>query len=82
LLAAGLILDGLCDTVDPAGLARSDNYYGWAKIAYENLGFMFATGACRPPGRRRHSALARASLSLSTNIHLNVLNNSYYCMCL
>lgn len=30
--------------VDPDGLARSDNYYGWAKIAYENLGFMFATG--------------------------------------
>ena len=41
---AGLILDGLHDTVDPAGVARSDNYYGWAKIAYENLGFMFATG--------------------------------------
>jgi len=23
----------------------SDNYYGWAKIAYETLGFIFATGA-------------------------------------
>ena len=32
------------DVVDPEGLARSDNYYGWAKIAYENLGFMFAAG--------------------------------------
>lgn len=32
------------DTVDPNAVARSDNYYGWAKIAYENLGFMFATG--------------------------------------
>ena len=32
------------DTVDPDAVARSDNYYGWAKIAYENLGFMFATG--------------------------------------
>ena len=32
------------DVVDPDGLARSDNYYGWAKIAYENLGFMFAAG--------------------------------------
>ena len=38
------ILDGKHDTIDPDGLARSDNYYGWAKIAYENLGFMFATG--------------------------------------
>ena len=32
------------DTLDPDGISRSDNYYGWAKIAYENLGFMFATG--------------------------------------
>ena len=32
------------DVVDPDGLARSDNSYGWAKIAYENLGFMFAAG--------------------------------------
>ena len=23
----------------------SDNYYGWAKISYESLGFVFATGA-------------------------------------
>jgi nucleoside-diphosphate-sugar epimerase len=23
---------------------KSDNYYGWAKIAYESLGFVFATG--------------------------------------
>ena len=39
-----MILKGEYDTIDPEGLARSDNYYGWAKIAYENLGFMFATG--------------------------------------
>lgn len=39
-----LILDHKFDMVDPDAVARSDNYYGWAKIAYENLGFMFATG--------------------------------------
>lgn len=39
-----LILDRQYDMVDPDAVARSDNYYGWAKIAYENLGFMFATG--------------------------------------
>jgi len=39
-----LILDGKCDFVSPATQARSDNYYGWAKDAYEHLGFVFATG--------------------------------------
>lgn len=39
-----LILDGLHDFVDPSDRALSDNYYGWAKEAYEHLGFVFATG--------------------------------------
>jgi nucleoside-diphosphate-sugar epimerase len=33
------------EMVDPEDLPRSDNYYGWAKIAYEALGFMYASGA-------------------------------------
>jgi hypothetical protein len=33
------------DQVGPADLPKSDNYYGWAKVAYEALGFMYATGA-------------------------------------
>ncbi|NDF39353.1 MAG: NAD(P)-dependent oxidoreductase [Proteobacteria bacterium] len=37
------------DQVTPGDLPRSDNYYGWSKIAYEALGFTYATGA---PGRR------------------------------
>ena len=44
-----LILAGLSDTVDPNGRALSDNYYGWAKIAYENLGFVFACGKSQSP---------------------------------
>jgi hypothetical protein len=39
-----LILDGKLDFVDPNGRAQSDNFYGWAKEAYEHLGFVFATG--------------------------------------
>ncbi|MBN1641177.1 MAG: NAD(P)-dependent oxidoreductase [Anaerolineae bacterium] len=39
-----LILDGAWDYVDPNGRALSDNYYGWAKEAYEHLGFVFACG--------------------------------------
>jgi nucleoside-diphosphate-sugar epimerase len=31
--------------IGPATLPRSDNYYGWAKIAYEALGFTYACGA-------------------------------------
>ncbi len=30
--------------VDPNMKTYSDNYYGWAKEAYEDLGFVFATG--------------------------------------
>jgi UDP-glucose 4-epimerase len=33
------------DGVGPRDLPRSDNYYGWAKIAYEALGWMYACGA-------------------------------------
>jgi hypothetical protein len=33
------------DVVGPRDLPRSDNYYGWAKIAYEALGFTYACGA-------------------------------------
>ncbi|MFC1961242.1 NAD-dependent epimerase/dehydratase family protein [Chloroflexota bacterium] len=39
-----LILDGQWDGVKPGDLARSDNYYGWAKDVYEHLGFVFACG--------------------------------------
>jgi UDP-glucose 4-epimerase len=39
-----LILDGCWDMVSPDMRALSDNYYGWAKEAYEHLGFVFATG--------------------------------------
>jgi len=39
-----LILDGKWDFVTPKMKAKSDNYYGWAKIAYEQLGFVFAVG--------------------------------------
>jgi NAD+ dependent glucose-6-phosphate dehydrogenase len=33
------------DTIGPRDLPRTDNYYGWAKIAYEALGWMYACGA-------------------------------------
>ena len=33
------------EMVGPDDLPKSDNYYGWAKIAYEALGFMYACGA-------------------------------------
>lgn len=31
--------------VTPSMIPLSDNYYGWGKISYEGLGFVFATGA-------------------------------------
>jgi len=39
-----LILDGTMDFVDPDQRALSQSYYGWAKEAYEHLGFVFAVG--------------------------------------
>ncbi len=40
-----LIHAGKMDVVDPERTPpKSDNYYGWAKLAYEALGFMFASG--------------------------------------
>jgi hypothetical protein len=39
-----LILDNRWDFVQPDDRALSDNYYGWAKEAYEHLGFVFACG--------------------------------------
>lgn len=33
------------ESIGPEHAPKSDNYYGWAKIAYEALGFVYATGA-------------------------------------
>ncbi|MGI9146308.1 MAG: NAD-dependent epimerase/dehydratase family protein [Chloroflexota bacterium] len=35
----------LLEVIGPEDLPKSDNYYGWAKIAYEALGFTYASGA-------------------------------------
>lgn len=40
----GLIHAKKKDIVDPWERAVSDNFYGWAKEAYEHLGFVFASG--------------------------------------
>lgn len=39
-----LVWAGTLDMVTPEMPHRSDNWYGWAKAAYELLGFVFATG--------------------------------------
>ena len=39
-----LIHKGLLLSVTPDMAPYSDNYYGWAKVSYEALGFVFATG--------------------------------------
>jgi nucleoside-diphosphate-sugar epimerase len=36
------------DQVTPADLPKSDNFYGWAKVAYEALGFTYASGGVGP----------------------------------
>ncbi len=39
-----LIWADKCEVVTPDMRPLSDNFYGWAKEAYEHLGFVFATG--------------------------------------
>jgi hypothetical protein len=39
-----LILDGKWDFVNPDDRALSNSYYGWSKVVYEHLGFVFAVG--------------------------------------
>ncbi|HVX44580.1 MAG TPA: NAD(P)-dependent oxidoreductase [Mycobacteriales bacterium] len=36
---------GRRDRVDPEDYPRPDNFYGWAKAAYESLGFLYACGS-------------------------------------
>jgi NAD+ dependent glucose-6-phosphate dehydrogenase len=36
---------GLKDRVDPGDYPRPDSFYGWAKAAYEPLGFLYACGS-------------------------------------
>ena len=40
-----LIHSGEKSVVEPYELPLSDNFYGWAKAAYEHMGFLFACGA-------------------------------------
>lgn len=40
-----LIWEDQMEFVTPDMIPLSDNYYGWGKISYEGLGFVFATGA-------------------------------------
>lgn len=52
-----LIWDDRWDHVTPDMAPYSDNFYGWAKVAYEQLGFVFATG--RVGGRALESVQIR-----------------------
>ncbi len=36
---------GLRDRIGPEDYPRPDNFYGWAKAAYETLGFLYACGS-------------------------------------
>ncbi len=36
---------GLKDRVSPEDYPRPDSFYGWAKVAYEPLGFLYACGS-------------------------------------
>jgi nucleoside-diphosphate-sugar epimerase len=61
-----LILEHKWDFVYPNTFALSDNYYGWAKIAYETLGFVFASGGVE--GRRLENVQIRIGGPRETDV--------------
>jgi nucleoside-diphosphate-sugar epimerase len=62
------ILARRLDGIGPDDPPKSDNYYGWAKIAYEALGFVYASGAF---GRRLENVQVRigAPREIETGAH-------------
>jgi hypothetical protein len=48
--------DGLVDRVGPEDYPKPDTFYGWAKAAYESLGFLYACGSL---GRKLEVVLIR-----------------------
>ena len=77
-----LIWAGKWDVVTPETRPLSDNFYGWAKEAYEHLGFVFATGAERDGrplenvqiriGAPRESVIDEGDAEHYTQIHRNL----------
>ena len=66
-----LIHDRRMEMLDPYKLPLSDNFYGWAKATYEQLGFLFACGAMgsRDDGGREQ----RTGGQLSTSRRMGVV---------
>lgn len=62
-----LILDGALLSIDPDTPPKSDNFYGWAKIAYEALGFVFACGRIND-GKRLANVQLRIGAPRETDI--------------
>lgn len=49
-----LIHAGQMDVVTPETYPKSDNFYGWAKATYEQLGFVYASGTLGAPVQNIH----------------------------
>ena len=61
------ILDGRLTGIGPETPAYSDNFYGWAKVSYEALGFAFAAGKLNG-GRRLSNVQLRIGAPRETDI--------------
>jgi hypothetical protein len=62
-----LILQGKVLSIGPDTPPKSDNFYGWAKIAYEALGFAFACGKIND-GKRLPNVQVRIGAPRETDI--------------
>lgn len=62
-----LILAGKVLSIGPDTPPRSNNYYGWAKIAYEALGFVFACGKMTD-GKRLENVQVRIGAPRETDV--------------
>ena len=62
------ILDGKILSIGPETPAYSDNFYGWAKVAYEALGLVFAVGKIND-GKRLPNVQFRIGAPRETDIN-------------
>lgn len=66
--------DGRMDFCDHTTYPLSDNFYGWAKIAYENLGFIFATGRFGAPVENIHIRIVVTRAVEGEKLHNNPIS--------
>lgn len=60
--------------ITPETFPKSDNFYGWAKASYENMGFVFATGRFGRPVENVHIRIGAPRPIDGEKLHSNQMS--------